>query len=438
MFKKRREDHVVIIGNGIAGITCAIELRKLDKRRRITVISGETAQFFSRPALMYIYMGHMKLEDTQPYEPWFWKKKKIELRQRWVTRIDTETKQVHFAGDGGAIGYDQLVVATGSKPNKFGWKGQDLDHVQGLYDLQDLNRLESISHLIKRGVIIGGGLIGVELAEMLHARGKHATILAREDTYWSNILPDEESRMVTKHIIDSGIDLRCGRSVTEIVGDEDGKVCAVTTDKGERIDCQFAGLTAGVRPNLSALEGSNIETGRGVLVDAQFRTSVDGVYAIGDCAEIKTPEGERNRFEQLWYTGKMHGQVLARQLAGEAVCYERGIWFNSAKFVDLEWHTYGFVPAGRTPSPEGTRQAVWTKTDRQGMHLFRLVVDGEGAVIGMNGLGLRHRHRIWHGWIQEQRSADYVLEHLRDANFDPEFFRKYEGEIRSSLKGQFS
>ena len=136
--------HVVIIGNGIAGVTCARHIRKRSDAK-ITIISGETDHFFSRTALMYIYMGHMKYEHTKPYEDWFWEKNSIDLKRAWVKELKSESKQLVFT-DGSTVHYDQLVIATGSKPNKFCWPGQNLKGVQGLYSYQDLELLEANTH----------------------------------------------------------------------------------------------------------------------------------------------------------------------------------------------------------------------------------------------------------------------------------------------------
>ena len=119
---------MVIIGNGIAGITAARHIRKRTDHR-ITVISGETDHFFSRTALMYIYMGHMTFENTQPYEPYFWKKNRIDLVRDWVTSVDPQSKKLSLQQKG-SMDYDILILATGSTPNKFGWPGQDLRGAQ--------------------------------------------------------------------------------------------------------------------------------------------------------------------------------------------------------------------------------------------------------------------------------------------------------------------
>ncbi|MFN7259125.1 MAG: FAD-dependent oxidoreductase, partial [Cyclobacteriaceae bacterium] len=167
--------HIVIIGNGISGITAARNIRK-SSNDNITVISGETEHFFSRTALMYIYMGHMKYENTKPYEDWFWKKNRIELVKDCVEKVDSESKKLILRNRGN-FKYDILIIASGSKSNKFGWPGQDLKGVQGLYSFQDLELMEQNSKGIKHAVIVGGGLIGIEMAEMLLTRKIGVTIL---------------------------------------------------------------------------------------------------------------------------------------------------------------------------------------------------------------------------------------------------------------------
>ena len=171
--------HLVIIGNGVAGITTARNVRK-QSEMKITVISSESKHFFSRTALMYIYMGHMRYEDTKPFEDWFWEKNKINLVYAHVDKIDTENKSL-VLNNGEIISYDKLLVATGSHSNKFGWPGQDLPGVQGLFTKQDLDLLEENTKNVKNAVIVGGGLIGIELAEMLHTRGIHVTFLIRSE-----------------------------------------------------------------------------------------------------------------------------------------------------------------------------------------------------------------------------------------------------------------
>lgn len=415
--------HVAIIGNGVAGITAARHIRRMTDHR-ITVISAESDHFYSRTALMYIYMGHMAYENTKPYEDWFWEKNRIDLVRGYVEAIDTAGRLLALA-DGRRIGYDMLLVATGSEPNMAGWPGEDLQGVQGLYGLQDLEAMERNTAGIRRGVVVGGGLIGVEVAEMLHSRHIPVAFLVREETYMSRILPREEGEMVNRHLREHGIDLRTGTELREILPDENKRVRAVVTTAGEEIPCEFVALTIGVRPNISLLEGSDIEVNRGVLVNDCFETNIPGVYAAGDCAEFRDPGPGRAAVEQLWYTGRRHGEAAALNICGIRTPYDRGVWFNSARFFDIEYQTYGDV----LPVPAGGEGTLYWEHP-EGRRCIRINYrTGDRRVTGFNLFGIRYRHAVCASWIAEGRTLEYVLENLGAANFDPEFFPQFEREV---------
>jgi len=423
--------HVVIIGNGVAGVTAARHLRKRNSHVRISIISGESEHHWARTALMYIYMGHMQFTDTKPYPDPFWKKNRIELVRGWVSLVETEAKTIRFEG-GRTLSYDKLLLATGSRPNRFGWPGEELQRVSGMYSVQDLARLEAASPGLRHAAVIGGGLIGIELAEMLHSRGIRASMLVRESSYFSGVLPDEESQMVNEVILEQGIDLQLSTNLTEILDDGQGQACAIINDKGERIEVGFVGLCAGVSPNVAFLEGSGIEVSTGVVVDSQLRTNTVDVFAIGDCAEIREPGATRGKVTAVWYTGRMMGETVAENLLGGARDYNPGIWFNSAKFFDLEYQVYGEVPAATSKGEEESPASLlWMAPGgRQSVR----IVHRNGAVIGFNLMGTRYRHRVCESWIQEQRSVEYVLKHLNDAQFDPEFSRRWTREIQQALE----
>jgi len=337
------KEKIVIVGNGISGVTCARYIRKYSDHD-ILIISAESPYFFSRTALMYVYMGHMTFEHLQPYENWFWGKNKIELKQAVVSEIKTGENQLVLK-NGEKVDYTKLILATGSKPNKFGWKGQDLKGVQGMYSKQDLDELEEITkNGIDRAVIVGGGLIGIEMAEMLLSRNYPVTFLVRENTFWGNVLPIEESEMIKRHMIEHHIDLRLNTELKEVVADENRRAKAIVTTKGEEIKCQVVGLTAGVSPNIDFVKSSNIETNRGILVNEYLQTNISNIYSIGDCAEFKQhPSKDRRNIEQVWYTGKFMGKTLATTICRKPTIYNPGHWFNSAKFLDIEYQTYGWV-----------------------------------------------------------------------------------------------
>lgn len=431
-------EHIVIIGNGIAGVTAARHIRKLSDKK-ITIVSAESEYFFSRTALMYVYMGHMKFEHTQPYENHFWKKNRIDLIKGYVTNVNTKEKfiQLDCAAN---LPYDKLIIATGSKPNKFGWPGQDLDGVQGLYSKQDLELLEENApnnNICKRAVIIGGGLIGIELAEMLRTRNIPVTFLVREKSFWNSVLPTGESEMINEHIREHHIDLRLGASLKQINPDENGRVKSVTLiETGEEIECNLVGLTTGVTPNIDFLMDSGIELGRGVKVNRFLETNVDDIYAIGDCAEQHDAIGHRRPIEAVWYTGRMMGETLAQTICGNRMEYKPGHWFNSAKFLDIEYQTYGWVFSERRKK-ENEVHFHWRHPKEKLCITIAFDKDSE-TLLGINTFGIRLRHEIFDRWLRESKSIDYVMEHLRDANFDPEFYKGFESDIVSKYNSDFT
>ncbi len=421
---------IVIIGNGIAGITTARHVRKRSDDE-ITVISGESDHFFSRTALMYIYMGHMKYEHTKPYEDWFWEKNNIKLKRGWVNEVDFDKKELKVENE--TIQYDKLVLALGSKPNKFNWPGINLKGVQSLYSLQDLEEMDANTHGIKKAVVVGGGLIGIEMAEMLHSRGIDVTYLVREKHFWDIMLPQNEAEMIERHIHEHGIDLRLSSELKEIKGDSTGRVQSVLTKNDEEIECQFVGLTIGVSPNIDLVKDSALETKKGIVVNEFLETNIPDVYAIGDCAEVNNPKTGRRAIEPVWYTGRIMGETLGRTLTGDRNEYSPGVWFNSAKFFDIEYQTYGIVDPVLT---DNQKSFYWQ--NEEATKCLHFVMDASDRhIIGVNALGFRLRHELLDKWISARRSMDEIVSELSDANFDPELYLRYEPQIISSYNEQF-
>lgn len=435
---------IVIIGNGIAGVTAARHLRKLDESCQITLLSSESEHHFSRTALMYIYMGHLRYQDTVPYEADFWQKNRIELVFNRVESIDFMAKNC-LLRQGESCRYDKLILATGSTPSFYGWQGQHLEGVQGLYSLQDLEKVEKNTFIegkkIKHAVVVGGGLIGIELAEMLHSKEIAVTMLIRENAYWSGVLPAEESEMVEQQLQKNGIKLLKNVNLERLI-DENGdnrvdalqySIIGVAGDE-QKIATDLVGITTGVQPNIDFLRHNHaaLAHNKGILVDSFLQTSVPDVYAIGDCAELKTPETGRRAIEAVWYTGRMMGETVAYNVLGNPVRYSPRLWFNSAKFFDLEYQTYGNVPPKQT---DGLSSLFWKNETSEKAVRIMYQTDNQ-AVVGFNTLGIRYRHEVCEKWILEKTPLEIVLQNLSLANFDPEFYKEYEAEIAAKYTAQ--
>ncbi|MCF4100834.1 FAD-dependent oxidoreductase [Gillisia sp. M10.2A] len=424
-------EHIVIIGNGISGITAARHIRK-NSDKRITVISAESEHFFSRTALMYVYMGHMKWEHLKPYEDWFWEKNRIELKKEWVESVDFDNKTLHFSSKQ-SMNYDKLILATGSIHNKFGWEGQELKGVQGLVTKQDLELLEENTKNCKKAVIIGGGLIGVELAEMLLTRNIQVTFLIREEGFWSGILPQKNADLISKHITSHGVEIKHRTELDKIVGDKEGNVRSIVTKTGEEIECELVGLCAGVHPNVDFLRNTALEIDKGILVNSFLQTNIKDVYAIGDCVQQRQPIGQRKSIEAVWYTGRMMGETVAQTLTGNKREYNPGHWFNSAKFFDIEYQTYGWV---FNKPKESETHFHWVHQDNK--KFLTISYDTiSNKFLGINTFGIRMRHEKFDTWLSDERSVGYVISHLKEANFDPEFYKRYEASIFDKFQKEY-
>ena len=423
--------HVVIIGNGISGITAARHIRK-QSNHRISVISSETQHFYSRTALMYVYMGHLKFEHTKPYEDFFWKKNRIDLIFDHVERIDVNSKALTLKS-GNQLLYDILVIATGSLSNTLDVPGTNLTGVQSLYGHPDLQLMENNTKGVRRGVVIGGGLIGIEMAEMLKSRNIDITFIVREKEFWSIALPLQEAGMISRHIRSHGVDLKLETQLKSIQDNGKGKVKSIITDKDEEIPCDFVAITVGVKPNIGLLTGTGIRTRSGILVTEYLQTNIPDVYAIGDCVEREYDLPGRKRIEQVWYTGRMMGEVVANTICGRPQKYDPGPWFNSAKFLDIEFQTYGTVEPQIKDDDE---DFYWEHpSGLKAIHFAWNKKTYEFA--GVNVFGIRLRHEYFDTCLREGKDIRFVIEHLRYANFDPEFFERHETEITNRFRAKF-
>jgi len=424
--------HYVILGNGVAGMEAALALRARDGQARITLVSVEHENFFSRPALMYVFAGQVTLRDTEPYDRGLYERMGFARRRGRVEALDTGGRALVF-DDGSRLGYDRLLLAAGSVARRAPWPGAEGPGLHYFVTLQDLERLDRGAKRRMRAVVVGGGLIGVEVAEILHARGLHVSFVIRESWYFPVALDAREAGLVAEHLRVHGIDVRLGATVDEVVRAADGRIRGVRLagEAGE-VPADLVVCAIGVVPNTGFLVGSGLTLAKSGAIETNeaLRTSTPDVWAAGDCANVTWLDGSR-RPEQLWYTARDQGRLAARSMLGDGVSYRRGTWYNSAKFFDLEYTTVGFVPVGLDgegqPRPRPADDEEWFQRVPGRTESQRIVVNG-GRVVGFNMLGSRWNHEPLLQWIHERRSVDWVLEHLGEAQFDEEFsprFRVY-------------
>jgi len=266
--------HYVILGNGVCGMEAALLLREREADARITLVSDEHDHFFSRPALMYVFAGQTSLRDTEPYDRGLYERMRFERVRMRVASVDTAGHALVFQG-AARVGYDKLLLAVGSRGRPAPWPGSEGPGVHYFVTLGDLEGLDREAREGQRAVVIGGGLIGVEVAEILHDRGLPVTFVVRENWYFPLALDANEAQLVTEHMRHHGIDVRLGQNVEDILRGPEGRPRAVGLVGGEEVPADLVVAAIGVVPNTAFLAGSalNLSKGGAVEVDDALRAA---------------------------------------------------------------------------------------------------------------------------------------------------------------------
>ncbi len=329
---------VVIIGGVAAGLKAASRLRRLDSSSRITVVEKGRLISYAACGMPYYVEGLVDsidhLMDTPAgavRSPAFFKAiKDIDVRTRtWAERIDRPNKCVHIkdltTGTSETLPYDKLVIATGAQPVVPPISGVDLKHVYRLYHPEEAEQIDLAlkAGRIKRAAIIGGGLIGMETAEALVARGVQVTVIEMMDHLLPALLDMECAAFVTQHLRSKGVAVVVDRKVTAIEPDAEGSVAAVVAGDA-RIDADLVLLAIGVRPNVELARQAGLALGAtgAIAIDDRCRTSDTDIYAGGDCTECTHRVTGQKVFIPLGSTANKHGRVIGDNLAGRDSRFE--------------------------------------------------------------------------------------------------------------------
>jgi NAD(P)H-nitrite reductase large subunit len=271
--------HFVIVGNGVCGMEAALALRAREADARITLVSDEHDHFFSRPALMYVFAGQTRLQDTEPYDRHLYERMRFERVRGRVATLDAAGHALAL-DDGRRVSYDKLLLAVGSKARAAPWPGAEGTGLHYFVTLRDLEGLDRDARKGGRAVVIGGGLIGVEVAEILHDRGLHVTFLIRENWYFPMALDGNESALVAQHTRAHGVDVRLGIDVEALQRGPDGRPRAVRVD-GNELPADLVAASIGVVPHTAFVAGGSVALSKGgaIEVDDALRTGTPDVWA---------------------------------------------------------------------------------------------------------------------------------------------------------------
>lgn len=368
-----------IIGLGVAGAEAAEEIRRRDTEGQITVLDGEGMAFYFRPSLSWLLKG--KISENEVYaRPADWaRKRNLTIVSENAVSVNVEAKTVSTE-NGQRIGYDKLLVTAGAQAVKPEWVGVGL---RGAFTYRTLGDALGIAgHVKKAGaktaVVVGGGILGVELAEIFHHMGLRVAIIVREARVLSLLFDEAGSSIVTRRMESENVKIVTDANVKSIIGNE-GRVSWVEVESGARFDADIVGVAIGTRPMTGFLNGSGLTRDGRLIVNDRLETAAKDVYAAGDISVRQTQAGFVPC--RTWLTAAEQGRMAGANMTGAGLIHSRAESFFNASTV------FGgfYAVIGRFDAPEGG--TIQSRVISHSGDVYVKIVTENGKTIGGTCLG---------------------------------------------------
>jgi NAD(P)H-nitrite reductase large subunit len=384
---------VVIIGNSAAAVGVIEGLRELDRDDEIVVISDEAYHTYSRPLISYLLLGKTDEQRMMYRGADFYTKNNVTtMLGVTATAIDSGNKKVSWKADDGTCGeveYDALVVATGSRPFVPPMAGLETVPKQTPFTTLDHARYlqENVSS-DTRVFIVGAGLIGLKCAEGLSALTEHITVCDLAPQILPSILEPSSAALMQKWIEARGITLMLGDTADRFEG------CTAYMKSGAVVDFDVLVLAVGVRPNTSLVKDAGGEVNRGIVTDEFCRTTLEDVYAAGDCSESYDISAEQAKVLAILPNAYAQGRVIGRHIGGLDAPYDDAIPMNAIGFWGKHILSAGSYIGDRYETSDGEN--------------YRLICTDGGYLKGFILIGDVERAGIYTNMIKDKTPLDSV------------------------------
>lgn len=415
---------IVIIGNGIAGLTAALETRKLAPDKRIVMITDQSHPTINTPALKQFAIAKLTREQLLAYPAGTERENRIHIVNAHVEEIHARSKYVTLRGNRG-FGYNSLLIAAGSKAQGIPEHipGREFDGVLTLHRLQDYLDLRRRLGEVSEAVVVGGGVHAIETVMGLRHWGIRVHWLIRGSTFMRNILDEPASDMVLDRIRRQGVVIHTQTEIMGIVG-RVGVVAGVITNQQQMLPCQLVLACTGTKPVTTLAEHSSIplKQKNGIIVDDKLRSSVRDIYAAGDVAALLNPQTGHYEPRAQWYAATFQGKIAGAMLAGykELANQPFGVSWHATHLGNLSMLTVG------EPLSEDEKVMVLTDTSQGG---YRRLAVSNDHLVGYLALGPKQPDSLAiKRIIDEGHSIRGITKALLKGNFDA---RSYLSQLRS-------
>ena len=340
----------LLVGGGLASSTAAEAIRQIDREGSILLVAQEVTRPYHRPPLSKEYLRRQKPKaELFTHEAGWFEQHGIALRTgRRIAHLDA-ARMTAIASTGEEISFDRLLIATGATPAPLQVPGADLPN---LFYVRTLDDIELLHHAIDKALsegrphhrgrgrvaVIGGGLLGVEIAASLTQLGLSVDLLLSRGHPWDKFAGENTGRSLSLYLEKRGIHVHPASRPRRLEGD--GRVQRIVLPDDRQIACDFAVAATGAIPNQDLLHGTPISAGRAILTDAHCQTSVPGIYAAGDCAAVFDPLFAKHRVLDHWDNAIVTGRLAGRNMAGQIEAYSAVNYFFSDVF-DLSLGAWG-------------------------------------------------------------------------------------------------
>jgi len=277
--------NVVIIGNGVAGVTAARIIKEKKPETQVSIYTDENSHYYPRPRLYEVLSGNAKPQDVTMFSEEWYRKNGITVQlNKKALHIDTQQKEL-LLEDQSRVKYDNLLLANGGHSFVPPIKGAEKKGTFTLRTIKDALTIKEFTKNTTKAIVIGGGLLGLEFASSLKKLGQKVTIVEMFPRLLPRQLDADGAAILKYHIASHGIDVVLGAKTIEILGES--TVSGILLDSGETIHGDIVLFSAGIRSNIKLVSKAGIKANRGVIVDDHLRTSAEDVYAVGAVAEFK-------------------------------------------------------------------------------------------------------------------------------------------------------
>jgi NAD(P)H-nitrite reductase large subunit len=399
--------HIVIIGNGGAGISALQTIREVDKESKITIISREKFPAYSPCSLPHLLSGEADKQKILRFDKRFYNKLDATfMKNAEALRVSPRKKVIELA-DENIIKYDKLLIAAGASPIvPEGIDGAELKgvHVMGTLD-STLKILSQAKEGAKKVVVVGGGFMGIETAVMLRKRGLKVVIVELLPEILARMLDPDMSGEVMKILTGRGIKVVLNDAVKSISGN---KIIESVSLGKDVIKCDMVVMAIGVTPNTHLVQGSGIKANRGILVDSQMRTNVKDIFAAGDIAEVREQiRGKMGSFA-IWPNAVEQGRIAGSNMTG------MNLEYAGAEVVNvLDVFGTPIVAMGDTSKEIGKCKVVSRSTP----HSHKKLLVKNGRILGLQFVNSIRNAGPLYALMKRGEDVNEFKNRLLDDNF---------------------